>query len=202
MRNISLIVSLFFFSVLYAEQTEIILKEINEKSSSVNSIMADFEQVKSSEYISGEAKNNGVFYYSASDKVCLKNDENNYLLMNGERFVISAAGDKMSVNTKSNPMVSHLGNLLKSCVTGDFSAICGKNKSAIDLEITPDRYILTINMAGSAKKYFKKIELTYFKNDASLEELKMIESNGDYTLYTFSNHRFNVPILQSVFNLN
>lgn len=190
-----------FSSFIYAESIESVLKKISEKSSSVSSIMADFLQVKSSEFISTEVKSDGTFYYSSSDKVCLKNDDKNYLLMNGEHFVISTAGDKMSVNTKSNPMVSHLGNLLKSCVTGDFNSICANKKSTIDVEITPDRYILTITMAGSIKRYFSEVKLTYFKHDASLEEIKMTESNGDFTSYTFSNHKFNVPILQSVFNL-
>lgn len=201
-KYICILISLLISSFVCAETSEGILKLIKDKSSSVKSIVADFQQVKSSAYISKDIKTDGKFYYLFPDKVCLKNDEDNYLLMNGENFVISTGGDKMAANNKSNPMVSNLGNLLKSCVTGDFASIVENKKNQLKVEETLDRYILTITLAGSAKRFFSEVELIYFKHDASLEKLKMVEKNGDSTVYTFSNHKFNMQIDNSVFKIN
>lgn len=202
-KRLLFILSTIFISIsVFAEKDTAVLEKITAKSSSYTSIESDFVQVNSSVYIAKEVKSTGKFYYQAEDKVLLKNDEKNFLLLNNNDFVISTQGEKFKVGKKSNPMVAELGLLLKSCVTGDYNTILSRRNTALRLDITAHDYILNITMGGSAKRYYSQVILTYDKLDLSLVNLKLLEPNGSYTLYTFSNHKYNTQIDSSVFNID
>lgn len=187
-------------SFLYANES--ILEKIKTNTESITSINSDFRELKSSMFVENDVITEGKFHYATEDKVCLHYNNGDKLLMNGDNFMMRIGEDKLTGNRKSNPMISQLGNLLKSCVTGDFTKITGGNHKNLNIETTPNHYILTINMTGASKKYFSNIELRYHKENYSLEKLKMIEASGDFTEYTFMNQSFNQQIDLSVFNLH
>ncbi len=198
-----ILLALISFS-LYAEinETTPILEKISNHSSSLSSIESDFIQVNASIYLSAEKKSEGKFYYKADDKVCLKNDDKNFILMNSGEFLVSTDGNKVRAGKKSSPMVTELGTLLRSCITGDYKSILQRRNTSLSITEDSLYYILNITMGGSAKKYFSEITLKYSKKDFSLYYLKLQEANGSYITYTFNNHKFNTEIDLSVFNID
>lgn len=197
-------ITIFLFTIIssFLYANEDVIEKIKTNTASISSIECDFTETKSSQFIETDIVKDGKFYYVAEDKVCLKYKNDDILLMNGDDFIMKIGKDKLSGSRKSNPMISQLGNLLKSCVTGDFTKISGGNIKNLTIETTKNQYILTINMQGSSKKYFSKIELRYNNADYSLEKLKMIEPTEDFTEYTFTNQSFNKQIDLSVFNIH
>jgi outer membrane lipoprotein-sorting protein len=46
-----------------------------------------------------------------------------------------------------------------------------------------------------------EIELIFNRTDMSINRLKMVEKSGDYTMYLFTNKRFNVTIDGQLFKI-
>lgn len=202
MKKFLVIILSLITTLLYAETNEAILEKISTHSRSLQSIESDFTQVNASIYLNVEKETPGKFYYKAEDKVCLKNDDKNFILMNEGNFLVSTDGNKVRADKKSSPMVSELGILLKSCITGDYKTILQRRNTSLDITQDASYYILNIKMGGSAKRYFSDVTLTYSKNDLSLYKLKLQEASGSYITYTFSNQKFNAEIDLSVFNID
>lgn len=202
MKKYLIILFALISTLLYAETNEVILEKISNHSRSLKSIESDFTQVNASIYLNVEKEVEGKFYYKAEDKVCLKNDDKNFILMNEGDFLVSTDGNLMRASKKSSPMVSELGLLLKSCITGDYKTILQRRNTSLSIAEDDSYYVLNVQMGGSAKRYFSDVLLTYSKKDLSLYKLKLQEANGSYITYTFNNQKFNTEIDLSVFNVD
>jgi hypothetical protein len=57
-------------------------------------------------------------------------------------------------------------------------------------------------VVSGMKEFISSIELDINKVDYTVDALKIIEMNGDYTLITYKNKSFNDPIPEEIFSID
>lgn len=76
-----------------------------------------------------------------------------------------------------------LKNTLLLSVGGDVQGVANENNASVKFEETPQYYIFTLTKGKGAKSQYVELVLSYSKKDLSLCIMKMIEPNGNYTVY-------------------
>ncbi len=184
--------------------TTAILTKLQTNGAAIGTIESCFVQRRHVQALKGDVLSNGRFYYQKNDKICMVYDrpQGDLLLMNGDDFVMIADGRRSVVNAQTNPMLKQLRTLLTACVSGDFERLKTGRNTQLVVDETDAHYILTAMFDGSAKKMYASIVLTFDKRQLALVALRMNESNGNFTEYTFESPKFNQPIDERIFDVN
>ena len=74
---------------------------------------------------------------------------------------------------------------------------------SIEVESKLDEWVVIMTpQRGKAASKISQIVLHFDRETMSLNILKMVEKNGDYTMYSFSDKKFNVAIDGELFKIN
>ena len=84
-----------------------------------------------------------------------------------------------------------LKNTLLLSIGGDVQGVANENRAQITFEETPKYYIFTLAKGKGAKSQYVELVLSYSKKDLSLCIMKMVEGNGNYTVYETPYKEFN-----------
>ncbi len=116
---------------------------------------------------------------------------------NGKIF-INDEGKKSAMDVSSSKIFAKINKLIVGSVSGDmfddaaFSISYFKNKINNITKFIPKDAAL--------KKYIKQIELTFDKDDATVIQVKLLESSEDYTRIVLKNKVLNAKIDNFIFN--
>lgn len=179
-----------------------ITEQINQASSKTSTITADFTQVKEMSFMEEKITSVGKFYFEKENLMRWEYTEpfNYAIILNGERIRIIDEGKMKDFDTGSNRMFMDISRVMTGMVNG--TLLTGKEFTTSWLE--GDSYYKAILVpAGSMmKEYLTRIELRLNKTDFSVDELKMYERSGDYTIITFRNKKLNETIPSEIFRLD
>lgn len=167
-----------------------------ESVSALNkSIQCDFVQTKKVKNIKGEIVSNGEFYYDNSGMMALiySQPQGDRVLINGETFTVVTAGKKIEGKAGDNPMMMQICNMLQACMSGDVTKL-GRGWQ-MNIEENELRYSVTLQPSDRrTRKYIESLLMRFDKQDMTLSELRMNETSGGYTNYTFTNKEINGDI--------
>jgi len=179
-----------------------ITEQINQASSKTSTITADFTQVKEMSFMEEKITSVGKFYFEKENLMRWEYTEpfNYAIILNGERIRIIDEGKMKDFDTGSNRMFMEISRVMTGMVNG--TLLTGKEFTTSWLE--GDSYYKAILVpAGSMmKEYLTRIELRLNKTNFSVDELKMYERSGDYTIITFRNKKLNETIPSEIFRLD
>ncbi|WP_295938482.1 outer membrane lipoprotein carrier protein LolA [uncultured Alistipes sp.] len=189
----------------YAQQTlqEEFLTALKAKNTSVETIECDFTQIKHNTMLAQDAESFGKFYFKRPVKLALLYDKpaGDRIVMGDTDFLIIAGGSRNVVKITANPLFSQMQQIFTACFSGNIAALCSdgafhceKGLETYTVHIVPD--------SKRAKRYISKIVLVFSMKDMLLDELRMNETSGNYTLYRFTNKRTNLPVPDSRFDSN
>lgn len=171
---------------------------LREQSSRIESIDCRFVQTRSVSVLAQDVKRAGRFRYLRPDNILLSFDDGDYIKMTAKFFEMKSGGRVNRTKTASNPMLKNMSAMLSGCMSGDVSKIA----AGFDVEITPHAggYIMRLVPAGGrGSSRMGSITLDFDGGDMSLSSLRMDEPSGDYTLYEFSDKKFNVAVDGNLF---
>lgn len=103
--------------------------------------------------------------------------------INGDSFTMVSGKQKRSSNAKGDGRMAVLKNTLLYSVGGDVAAVAAENNAQIKYEETPKYHVFTLTKGKGAKSQYVELQLSYSKKDFSLCVMKMVEPNGNYTVY-------------------
>ncbi len=171
--------------------------ELLEKNSHVKTISCKFVQIRQTSVLKEAVRKTGDFHYKRPDNIRLGFSDGDDITMNGEYFRITSSGKTSVVKMQSNPMLKELKRILSSCMSADLSGLTAgfEPKLAVkenqyELELIPKR-----------RTNLKSLLLVFSRKDMSLDMLKMTEHSEDYTLYQFSDKRFDLPLQDGLFKI-
>ncbi len=171
--------------------------ELLEKNSHVKTISCKFVQIRQTSVLKEAVRKTGDFHYKRPDNIRLGFSDGDDITMNGEYFRITSSGKTSVVKMQSNPMLKELKRILSSCMSADLSGLTAgfEPKLAVkenqyELELIPKR-----------RTNLKSLLLVFSGKDMSLDMLKMTEHSEDYTLYRFSDKRFDIPVQDGLFKI-
>lgn len=177
-------------------------KELASKTSALTTIQAKFVQTKYLSVFSREMKSEGRFYWQKTDMICLdyRTPVAYEIVINGDKIKTVNAGKSSVIDTKGNPMMDQMSALITSCMTGDLSKL--GTDFAVNVEESSADYRLTIvPKSKTVRAYIDKMVILLNRKDLSVNRLTMYENASDYTMYDFTDKKFNAAIPQTVFNM-
>ena len=176
--------------------------ELMSKTSALTTIQAKFVQTKFLSVFSREMKSEGRFYWQKTDKICLDyhTPVAYEIVINGDKIKTVNAGKASVIDTKGSPMMDQMSALITSCMTGDLTRL--GSDFAVTIEESAADYRLTIvPKSKTVRAYIDKMVILLNRKDLSVNRLIMYENASDYTMYDFTDKKFNAEIPQTVFNM-
>ena len=189
-----------FTAVKDIEQIE---KLLIENSSKINTIVSDFIQEKHLAFIDEVIISEGKFWLKDNNSIRWEYYEpfSHTIIIHDNKFMTKDdRGRVSSFNVNSNPVFKEINNLIVSSARGDlisdekFVLIAFENESSYLLKMTP--------VDENVKQVINNTELYFDKKNLSVTKVVMIENDDDYTVISFKNRQFNVPVENSIFDIN
>ena len=208
MRSCLLILAIsLFWNLGFAQEVKMDAAEIKafkslvEKTSQATmTIKSDFVQYKHLDFLDNDIKTSGQLTFKAPSLVKWEyTDPYKYsVIFKEEKLLINDGGTKSNVDIGSSKMFKKLNEFIVNSVKGnmfyteDFEIYYLKTATSNKVIFTPKDKKLA--------EYIASFELLFNKEDASVEEVKMIEPSTDFTRIVFTNRVLNSPIQDAVFS--
>jgi len=186
-----------------------ILKKIDEKQKSVETMKGQFVQRKSLSLLQNEIVSKGTMYFKRPQRMVweYKEPEKNTMIVNGNivwfylpdlkeatRFDLSQKAEIKSIFEKmAIGMGQSAEEMKKSYDVSLLKKIRKSDKNIIVLQLIPKD--------AAISNFFKKIHL-WFEEDGVLYKTELFERNNDMTIIEFKNMKFNASISDSVFDFS
>ena len=203
---IALILCFCNFSLFAQEQkmteTEIVSfkKTVKEVATKIQTLTTDFVQYKHLDFLSKDIETSGKMAFKEPNMLQwqYKKPYNYSIIFKNGKIFIDDEGKKSAMDVSSSKIFAKINKLIVGSVSGDmfddkeFVISYFKNKTNNITKFIPKDAAL--------KKYIKQIELTFDKNDATVIQVKLLESSEDYTRIVLKNKTLNAKIDNSIFN--
>ena len=168
-------------------------------SRQIQTVSADFTQVKQMNLVKDKMVSKGRFYYKQSDKVRIEYQKpfTYLMILNGHSMKVKDEQKESTYNTHSNKMMESINNIMLDCMSGhvyqnrDFTVIVGENPKEFVLEMTPGSRLM--------KNMFAHIDVYLSKSDYHVLRLNLVEPGGDNILMTFTSSILNQPVDDKLF---
>ena len=194
------------FSLFAQEQkmteTEIVTFKITVKevATKIKSLSTDFVQYKHLDFLSKDIETSGKMTFKEPNMLQwqYKKPYSYSIVFKNGKIYIDDEGKKSAMDVSSSKIFGKINKLIVGSVSGDmfddaaFSISYFKNKTNNITKFIPKDAAL--------KKYIKQIELTFDKDDATVIQVKLLESSEDYTRIVLKNKILNAKIDNSIFN--
>lgn len=175
--------------------------ELKLKNESVTTIKCHFIQTREMSVLQNVVQKDGTFYFQRPGNMLLSFDDGDYIKMTEEWFEMKTGESTTTTKVSSNPMLRNLSTILSACVVGNFDQMI--RGFSIEVESKLDEWVVIMTpQRGKAASKISQIVLHFDRETMSLNMLKMVEKNGDYTMYSFSDKKFNVAIDGELFKIN
>ena len=174
-------------------------KKFSETATKLSTIHADFVQVKNLNVLEEKITSNGKFWFKKPNMVKMEyQSPYKYLMIiNHDKMTIRDETKTTTLSSRSNKLLEYVNNIIIDCVQG--TAIDSKEFQVKVFE-SNNQYLFEMSpVKKEMKDFFSSIHLFIDKADYSVSRMEMIEPNGDNTVFTFLNKKFNESIADTFF---
>lgn len=173
---------------------------VKEVSKKIKTLSTDFVQYKHLDFLSKDIQSSGKMVFVAPYMLQWQyNKPYNYsIIFKNDKILINDEGKKSAVDVGNSKMFGKINKLIAGSVSGDmfddkeFTISYFKNNTNIITRLIPKD--------ANLKKYIKQIELTFDKDNATVIQIKLVESSQDFTRIELKNKVLNAKIDNSIFN--
>lgn len=200
---------LFSYSVSVAQSftsmkdSETFQKELHSVAAKTSTLQSEFVQIKHLDVLSEDIESNGKLFYKASNNLRWEYTEPlAYLIVlkNG-KVSIKDEGKVSSYDLSGNKTFQKINEMMIGSIQGDLLV----NEADYSYEFKESSQSYLVVMTPKEKKvkaFMKSISIYFSKKDYAVEQVKMLEQSGDYTLMKFKNKKINATISDKVFSIN
>jgi outer membrane lipoprotein carrier protein len=168
-------------------------------SKKIKTLSTDFVQYKHMDFLSKDIETSGKMIFKEPSLLLwqYKKPYSYSVIFKSGKILINDEGKKRSVDIGNSKMFGKINKLIVGSVSGDmfddkeFTISYFKTKGNNITRFIPKDVTL--------KKYIKQIELTFDKEEATVVQVKLIESSEDYTRIVLKNKIINAKIDDSIF---
>jgi len=168
-------------------------------SKKIKTLSTDFVQYKHLDFLSKDIETSGKMIFKEPSSLLwqYKKPYNYSIVFKNGKILINDEGKKSAVDIGNSKLFGKINKLIVGSVSGDlfddkeFSISYFKNKEQNLARFIPKDATL--------KKYIKQIELTFDKEDATVVQVKLLESSADYTRIVLKNKVINAKVDEGSF---
>ncbi|WP_348822375.1 outer membrane lipoprotein carrier protein LolA [Flavobacterium aestuarii] len=169
-------------------------------SKKIKTLSTDFVQYKHLDFLSKDIETSGKMIFKEPYSLLwqYKKPYNYSIVFKNGKILINDEGKKSAVDIGSSKLFGKINKLIVGSVSGDlfddkeFSISYFKNKDQNIAKFIPKDATL--------KKYIKQIDLTFDKEDATVIQVKLLESSADYTRIVLKNKVINAKVDEASFS--
>lgn len=165
----------------------------------IKTLSTDFVQYKHLDFLSKDIETSGKMVFKEPNSLLwqYKKPYSYSIVFKNGKILINDEGKKSAVDIGNSKLFAKINKLIVGSVSGDlfddkeFTISYFKNKEQNIAKFIPKDATL--------KKYIKQIELTFDKDEATVIQVKLLESSADYTRIVLKNKIINAKIDESLF---
>ncbi|WP_348799550.1 outer membrane lipoprotein carrier protein LolA [Flavobacterium adhaerens] len=166
----------------------------------IKTLTTDFVQYKHLDFLSKDIETSGKMIFKEPNMLLwqYKKPYNYSIVFKNGKIAINDEGKKSAVDIGNSKLFGKINKLIVGSVSGnlfddkEFSISYFKNKDQNVAKFIPKDATL--------KKYIKQIELTFDKEDATVVQVKLLESSADYTRIVLKNKIINAKVDEASFS--
>lgn len=168
-------------------------------SKKIKTLSTDFVQYKHLDFLSKDIETSGKMVFKEPNSLLwqYKKPYNYSIVFKNGKILINDEGKKSAHDIGNSKLFVKINKLIVGSVSGnlfddkEFTISYFKNKDQNVAKFTPKDATL--------KKYIKQIELTFDREDATVVQVKLLESSADFTRIVFKNKIINANVDDSSF---
>ena len=204
---IIVLIMYFFIGFSFAQEQKMSESEtVNFKQSvgivakKIKSMSSDFVQYKHMDFLSKDVESSGKMLFKEPNSIQwqYKKPYNYSIVFKNGKILINDEGKKSATDVGNSKIFGKINKLIIGSVSGDM--FVDKEFQITYLKNSVNNIAKLIPKDASLKRYIKQIELTFDKEDATVIQVKLIESSEDYTRIVLKNKVINAKIDDTIFN--
>ena len=152
-----------------------------------------------------ETVKKGTMYFAAPDALLMKYSDpaGDYSLIKDGKFNVKRKANVQSVpmNPKNMSQLYTLRETLLGSLTGDLKRVAEENEAEVSCKEAAGKYHCTLTKKQPKAAGVNTLELIYDKRTGALLSLKLIQANGNYTVYDTPDIKSGVSISADTWNV-
>ena len=175
-------------------------KSVAAVAQTMHTMSTDFVQYKHLDFLSKDIETTGTMGFKSPAQLqwAYKKPYHYGIVFKNNKILIDDEGKKSKIDIGNSDVFSKINKLIVGSVSG---ALFDDQEFTVTYTKTPHQNIAVLSPKDAAlKKYIRQIELTFDPQDATVVQVKLIESSADYTRIVFKNKVLNAKIDESVFS--
>lgn len=152
-----------------------------------------------------EITKSGTMYFAAPSSLLMKyaDPEGDYSLIKDGKFTASRKGhvQNFPMSEKNKSQMYTLRETLLGSMSGDLKRVAAENEADIVCQEKDGKYVCLLTKQKAKTLGVNQLELIYDKRSGALLSLKLLQANGNYTLYQTQNIKQGVSISADTWNL-
>lgn len=175
-------------------------KDVNAASAKIKTMTTDFTQYKHMDFLAKDVETSGKMAFKEPNSLAwqYKKPYNYSIVFKSGKIYINDEGKKRQMDAKSNKTFSKINKLIVGSVSGQM--FDDKEFSISYFKSAGFNIARFIPKDASLKKYIKQVELSFDKKEATVEQVRLLESETDYTKIVFKNKVLNAKVDDSAFS--
>jgi outer membrane lipoprotein-sorting protein len=165
----------------------------------IKTLNTDFVQYKHMDFLSKDIETSGKMIFKEPNTLLwqYKKPYSYSIIFKNGKILINDEGKKSTIDVGNSKLFGKINKLIVGSVSGD---LFDDKEFLIAYFRTKEQNITKfIPKDATLKKYIKQIELTFDKDEATVVQVKLIESSADYTRIVLKNKVINAKIDEASF---
>ncbi|MCD0464312.1 outer membrane lipoprotein carrier protein LolA [Flavobacterium sp. ENC] len=174
-------------------------QDVNVVSKKIKTLSTDFVQYKHLDFLSKDIETSGKMIFKEPGLLHwqYKKPYNYSIVFKSGKILINDEGKKSAVDIGNSKIFGRINKLIVGSVSGNM--FDEKEFTISYFKLKGQNLAKFIPKDATLKKYIKQIELTFDKEEATVVQVKLLESSEDYTRIVLKNKVINAKIDDSVF---
>ena len=174
-------------------------EDVNVVSKKIKTLSTDFIQYKHLDFLSKDIETSGKMIFKEPNLLQwqYKKPYNYSIVFKNGKILINDEGKKSAVDIGNSKIFGRINKLIVGSVSGNM--FDDKEFAISYFKLKGQNLAKFIPKDATLKKYIKQIELTFDK-EATVVQVKLLESSDDYTRIVFKNKVINAKIDDSLFS--
>jgi outer membrane lipoprotein-sorting protein len=168
-------------------------------SKKIKTLSTDFVQYKHLDFLSKDIETSGKMIFKEPSLLLwqYKKPYSYTIVFKNGKILINDEGKKSAVDIGNSKLFGKINKLIVGSVSGD---LFDDKEFSISYFKSKDQNITKfIPKDATLKKYIKQIELTFDKTDATVVQVKLLESSADFTRIVLKNKIINAKVDEASF---
>ena len=174
-------------------------EDVNVVSKKIKTLSTDFVQYKHLDFLSKDIETSGKMLFKEPSLLSwqYKKPYNYSIVFKNGKILINDEGKKSAVDIGNSKIFARINKLIVGSVSGNM--FDDKEFTISYFKLKGQNLAKFVPKDATLKKYIKQIELTFDKEEATVVQVKLLESSEDYTRIVLKNKVINAKIDDSVF---